>query len=105
MLSWTYIQKQSFLSLLFCNSVQSNLDQSFHDFCEKDKINVYKIVPLTTAHSYSFRVEPLHVCASRGLPEMICVIFETRLINNIIVVDNPDEEENFTAEDEKEYLN
>lgn len=91
----SYKVKESFISLLFCNSLQANLNQAFHVFCNKNDINVYKITS-TSSYGNRFRVDPVHVCKIKDLPQLICIIFETKLINNFIYEES--------EEDEKEYI-
>ena len=81
----SYTQEQSFLSLLFCNNLQTNLDQEFHKFCSEHDINVYKIVLRSKENQFTFSIEPVYVCDISDLPQLICIIFETKVINDIII--------------------
>ena len=98
-LTKSYAQKESFLSLLFCNEVESNLKQYFNAFCLKNEINVYRIVSVSTKNRFYFRVEPFYECKNLELPEMVCIIFETKVINMTI-----DEEDDEDSEEEHQLL-
>ena len=80
-----YNHEKGFLGLLFCNTLNGNFENEFHDFCAENFINVYKIVPLREGIQYSFRVEAVHECAIQDLPQFVCIVIETSIVNDVVI--------------------
>lgn len=76
----SFAHKESFLSLLFCNEIEKSvkMNLALKNFCLENGIFLYK---LAKDQPLSFTIESVHDHKLLN-PEMICIIFETKTINN-----------------------